>query len=486
MMRRFPSFYPVTWSLPMLGLILILGITGPLAAADSAAGSSDSDAVRVRTLDNGMRVLVKVDRRAPVAVSQVWYAVGSSYEPEGLTGISHVLEHMMFKGTETLGPGEFSERIARAGGRDNAFTGRDYTAYYQRIANDRLELCLRLEADRMRNLRLDPEQVEREIRVVQEERRLRVEDDPKALTREQFRATAFLTSPYRQPVIGWMDDLESLKTEALERWYAKWYAPNNAALVVVGDVDPEHVFALAEEYFGSYQPSDLPARPEPVESPQYGPRRVTVRVPAEVPYLTMGFKIPTLRTAESKTESYALAVLASVLDGGESARLPTRLVRKQELTTSVSAGSDGFARLDSLFSLSAIPREGVSPEALETALWRELEALKQEPIDPKELDRVKAQVVAEDVYDRDSLFYQGMLLGFVETVGLDRSEVIDAYVDNIQAVTAEQVQAVARKYLDRDRMTMAILEPRPAEEESEPTDRAVSGAAPKADSDRGS
>ncbi|NIP72362.1 MAG: insulinase family protein [Gammaproteobacteria bacterium] len=411
------------------------------------------------TLDNGLKLLVREDHRAPVVVSQVWYKVGSSYEHNGITGISHVLEHMMFKGTEKHAPGEFSRIIAANGGRENAFTGRDYTAYFQQLEESRLEVSFRLEADRMRNLLLPKDELAKEVQVVMEERRLRTEDDPQSITYERFNAAAFVTSPYRNPVIGWMQDLEQLRLEDLQHWYRRWYAPNNATVVVVGNVDPDEVLALARKHFGPLSAEAVQPPRRVVEVPQRGVRRIVVQAQARLPYLVMGYKAPVLTTAEREWEPYALEVLAGILDGGDSARLPSEVVRAG-VAARAGAGYDANARLETLFLLDATPANGQGLDAVEQALNQQIRRLKQEPVGEQELARVKAQVVADDVYQRDSVFYQAMQIGMLETVGLgwQRGE---EYVERIRAVTAEQVQEVAKKYLQEDRLTVAVLDPQP-------------------------
>ncbi len=411
-------------------------------------------------LDNGMKLLVKEDHRAPVVVSQVWYKVGSSYEHDGITGISHALEHMMFKGTKKHPGGEFSRIVSENGGRENAFTGRDYTSYYQQLERSRLAISIELEADRMRNLTLPPEEFAKELKVVQEERRLRTEDNPESMTHEQFSAAAFVTSPYHHPVIGWMSDLEAMEVDDLKRWYRSWYAPNNATLVVVGDVNPAAVHKLARKHFGALKPGDVPALKPRREITQTGERRVTVKAPAQLPYVVMGYKVPALRTANDPEEAYALEVLAGVLDGGDSARIPTRLIRDASIAASAGAGYSLYARLDDLFILDGTPAPGHDVAELEQALRREVQRLHDEPVTAEELDRIKTQVIAADVYQRDSVFYQAMQIGMLETVGLDW-RLADAYVDRIRAVTAEQIRAVARKYLTPDRLTVAVLDPLP-------------------------
>ena len=414
--------------------------------------------VHETTLSNGMKVLVKEDHRAPVVVSQVWYKVGSSYEDNGITGVSHVLEHMMFKGTEKHGAGEFSRIIAENGGSENAFTGRDYTAYFQQLEKSRLPISFQLEADRMRNLTLPQEEFSKEVEVVMEERRLRTEDNPSALTVEQFYATAFVSSPYHNPIIGWMNDLKNLNVDDLKTWYGRWYAPNNATLVVVGDVEAQAVFKLAEQYFGKLTPSEVRTlKPRP-EIPQLGERSITVKAPAKLPYMLMGYKVPVVNTATEEWEPYALEMLTGILSGSGSARFPRELVREKQIAAGVTAGYDLFARQEDLFVIDATPAEGHSIEELRSAIEEQIARIKAEVVSEEELARIKAQVVAHKVYEQDSVFYQAMQMGLLETVGLGW-EKLDEYPDRIRAVTAEQVQAVARKYLVNDSLTVAILEP---------------------------
>lgn len=409
---------------------------------------------------NGMKVLVKEDHRAPVVVSQVWYKVGSSYEPEGITGISHVLEHMMFKGTAKHPAGEFSRIIAENGGRENAFTGKDYTAYFQQLEKSRLEVSFEMEADRMRNLTLPEKEFKKEVAVVMEERRMRTDDDPSELTSEKFYATAFTNNPYHHPIIGWMKDLQSLKVDDLKAWYKKYYSPNNAALVVVGDVNAEEVFELAKKYFGDIEPSDIPALEIKVDEPQKGERRVSVKAPAQLPYMVMGYKVPSFKTAKESWEPYALDVLSYVLSGGGSSRFSKSLVREQQIAASADTGYSLFSRLDEVFLIDGTPAAGYSVAQLESAIEKEIKKIKNEPVEQKELERIKAQVVAGKVYEKDSVFYQAMQIGMLETVGLDW-RLSDEYLNQIRALTPQQIQQVARKYLVKDTLTVAVLEPQP-------------------------
>ncbi|OUR74457.1 peptidase M16 [Methylophaga sp. 41_12_T18] len=419
-------------------------------------------------LENGLKLIVKEDHRAPVAVSQVWYKVGSSYEHNGITGISHQLEHMMFKGTENLGPNEFSQIIAANGGRENAFTGRDYTAYFQTLEKDRIEVSFRLEAERMRKLKIDGAELLKERDVVSEERRMRTDDNPKSLLREAFNATAFVNSPYHHPVIGWMSDINNYEVDDLNDWYQKWYAPNNATVVVVGDVEPQAIYELAQQYFGPLKPEAIATLKPQIEVEQRGLRSIKVKAPAELPYFMMGWKVPVVKTAEISWEPYALEVLAAVLDGGSSARFARQLVRGDEIAASVGAGYGLFSRLQDLFVIAGTPAKGNTVDELKLAVREQLNELKQQVITPQELARVKTQVVANAVYERDSVFYQAMQIGMLDTIGIDW-HLGDEYVDNVKLVTAEQVMAVAKKYFIDDSLTEAELVPVSVNKEAEMT-----------------
>ena len=428
---------------------------------------ADNGAVQQKILSNGMKIVVKQDKRAPVAVSQVWYKVGASYEPGGITGISHMLEHMMFKGTQRYPAGEFSRIIAENGGQENAFTGSDYTAYFQTLESSRLEISFKLEADRMRNLDLKAEELQKELQVVTEERRMRTDDQPRAKLQEQFNAMAFANSPYQNPVIGWPSDIANYQVDDLKAWYQQWYAPNNATLVVVGDVSAESVFNLAEQYFAGLQPSVIkPLKPQD-EMEQRGARKITVKAPAKLPYLMMGYKVPVLKTAKPEWEAYALEVLAGVLDGGNSARLKSHLVRGKQIAVSASAGYDMASRMPELFLLEATPAEGQTVFDLEYALKDEVYQLQNELISQEELSRIKAQVLANEVYQKDSNFYQAMQIGLLETVGLGWQKG-ENYVNEVNQISAEQVREVARKYLIEDHLNVAYLDPQPITEPPKP------------------
>jgi zinc protease len=455
----------MTWRFHLLALLLA-GATALPAAAQ----------VHEHRLDNGLRILVKEDHRAPVVVAMVWYNAGSMDEVTGTTGVAHVLEHMMFKGTVQVPPGEFSRTLARAGGRDNAFTNRDATAYHQQLHRSQLPLALRLEADRMENLRLTQEEFGREIRVVMEERRMRTEDQPRSLLYEAFLATVYAVHPYRTPVVGWMQDLRNMTVDDARRWYQTWYAPNNATLVVVGDVAAQEVFGEARKWFGPLAAHALPQRRPQEEPPQRGTRRVEVGAPAELPYLLMGWHVPVLRNGAEDGDAYALWILAAALDGSDAARLPRELVRSARLVVSANAGYDPVNRGPGLFVLSAIPSSGRRVEEVEAALRAQLERVAREGLSAEELARTKRQALAARIFQRDSMYAQAMDIGVLTNAGLP-PDFTDTQVQRLQEVTAEQVQAVALKYFGDDNLTVAVLRPQPLPAGARPAAREAAPAA---------
>ncbi len=440
---------------------LIFMLIMPLTAFANAA-------IQEFKLDNGLKLIVQEDHRSPVVVSQVWYRAGSLDEVNGKTGVAHVLEHMMFKGTKNVPSGQFSRLVAAAGGKENAFTSTDYTCYYQQLEKSHLPLSFKLEADRMANLQLTKDDFDKEIKVVMEERRWRTEDKPQSKVYEAFQGVAYRTHPYSRPVVGFMNDLENMTVEDAREWYHNWYAPNNATLVVVGDVKAQDVYALAKQYFGKLSPKALPARKPQIEPEQIGERRVVIKAPAKLPYLLMGYHVPPLLNPESDWEPYALEVLAGVLSGNAAARLNQALVRDTRLAIDVDAGYDLLSRgHQSLFSLDGTPSEGKTVADLEAALLQQIEKVKQSGVTVEELDRVKAGVIAADVYQRDSMFYQGMQLGAIETIGFPW-QILQDYPNKIRTVTPEQVQAVAKKYLLKDNLTIATLDPQPLDPNAKP------------------
>jgi zinc protease len=424
----------------------------------------------VFTLANGMTLIVQPDRRAPTAVHMLWVRVGSMDEVDGTTGVAHVLEHMLFKGTHQLAEGEFSRRVAALGGRENAFTSRDVTAYHQQVPADRLEEVMRLEADRFANNHWSDEVLARELAVIQEERRQRVDESPQAQLYELFNATAWVAHPYRRPIIGWQSDLASLTPSDVRDFYRRWYRPANAAVVVAGDVDVAQVRAWAERHYGQIAAAPVPARKPQTEPAQHGARRVVFRGRTQQPLLFLGYRAPTLAhpTAEDtdSRDALALVLLAGVLDGHSAARLERALVQGRpagaavgpRLADSVGAGFDVDGRGPALFLLTATPVKGVPPERLEAALKAEVQRVAREGVSAAELQRVKHQWAAAEVFQRDSLFAQARELGSHWAQGwpVDASATL---LQRLNAVTPEQVQAVARRYFDDDRMTAGLLLP---------------------------
>ncbi len=411
-------------------------------------------------LDNGLKLLVKEDHRAPVAVAMVWYKVGSSDEPGGLTGISHALEHLMFKGTPTYPLGVFSKTIAGIGGQENAFTSTDYTAYFEKIAAEHLPTSLALEADRMQHLLLDEAEFTKEMKVIQEERRLRTDDNPQALTLERFLAAAHLSAPYHHPVIGWMDDIKNLTVSDVRRWYQQFYAPNNATVVVVGDIDAKAVLALVKKQFGTLKSQPPVERKQQTEPPELGKKMLKVKAPANIPILLQGYTVPSLNTAagEYANDPYVLEIIAALLDAGDNGRFTERLIRGKEKASSIGVEYNLYTRYQTQFIIFGAPTATNTLDELSEHITNELNQLKEKPVSETELKRVKTQLIAQKIFERDSVFGQAMELGLLETVGLGW-QTTESYEDRIRAVTADQVQAVAKRYFDDDRMTEAHLLP---------------------------
>lgn len=445
----------------MLKHRIMLLLSGLLLASTLQANPYET------TLKNGLRVVVKEDHRAPVVAHMVWYRIGSMDEVDGTSGVAHLLEHMMFKGTPKVGPGEFSKRVAAAGGRDNAFTSRDYTAYFQQIPREKLGEMMALEADRMRHLNVAPNEFAQEIKVVMEERRLRTEDQPQSLLFEQTNAVAFQAHPYRRPIIGWMGDLENMTAKDAKAWYQQWYVPNNATLVVSGDVNHQEVFRLAAKYYGSIPMRALPVRKSLVEPEQKGIRRVTVKGPAELPVLLMGWKVPKVEKVDGSVDPFALSMLAAILDGHDAARLTRNLVREQQVAISVGADYSNLSRGPAMFYLYGSPAEGKTPEALEKALRQELARIAQDGVTEAELKRAKAQLIAGQTYKLDSVFGQAMEIGAMEVQGLAYKD-IAALQARLEKVTGEEIQDVARRYFNDDQLTIGVLDPQPMDHKPAP------------------
>ena len=422
-------------------------------------------------LDNGLTVIVKPDRRAPTAVHMLWVRVGSMDEVDGASGVAHVLEHMMFKGTDKLQPGEFSRRVAALGGRENAFTSMDYTGYYQQVPANRLGDVMALEANRFAHSRYSDEEFAKELEVVKEERRSRTEDNPRALMFEQLRATTFIASPYRRPVIGWMGDLESLTAQDARDFFQRWYTPANAAVVVVGDVDPQQVLALAEQHYGGIASHAVPARKPRPEPEQRGLRRIEVKAPAEQALVALAFRVPqmtSLQPSPDNDDALALTVLSAVLDGYSGARLDRALTQGPDrVADSASAGNGLLGRGPQTFSLVGVPAAGKTAAQVEAALREQVARIAKEGVSEAELNRVKTQWVASEVYKRDSVMGQAQELGhyWIQGLPLDADAQL---IERLRGVTAAQVQAVAQKYFGDDQLTVATLLPQPRDPNARP------------------
>ena len=421
------------------------------------------------SLPNGLTVIVKPDRRAPTAVHMLWVRVGSMDEVDGSSGVAHALEHMMFKGTARLAPGEFSRRVAALGGRENAFTARDYTGYYQQIPADRLEDVMQLEADRFQSNQWADEEFAKEIEVVKEERRLRTEDSPRAILYESMNAAVFLASPYRRPIVGWMNDLDAMTPADVREFYRRWYAPANAAVVVAGDVDVAQVRRWAEKYYGPIAARPLPPRKPRLEPLQAGVRRIDVKAPAEQAYVALAFKVPGLTAsaltaatpAAADEDALALTVLAAVLDGYSGARLDRALTQGVDRVADSAGAYNGlWGRGPQIFTLDGVPVNGKTAEQVEAGLRAQIARVAQGGVSEAELNRVKTQWVASEVYKLDSVFNQARALGsnWALDLPLDAGERL---VERLRQVTAEQVRSVAARYFGDDQLTVATLRPQP-------------------------
>jgi zinc protease len=432
--------------------------------ASTSAATAAAPGPQQFTLANGMTLIVQPDRRAPTAVQMVWVRVGSMDEVDGTSGVAHALEHMMFKGTKDIKPGEFSRRVAQLGGQENAFTTRDYTGYYQQIPVGSLEQVMKLESDRFANNQWPDDEFKREIEVVKEERRLRTEDQPRALLGEQQNAAIFMASPYHRPVVGWMSDLDAMTPDDARDFHKRWYVPANAVLVVAGDVDVAKVRALAEKYYGVIPSRAVPARKPRVEPVQRGIRRLEFKAPAEQAYVSLAYRVPQLANIDdTNSDSWALVVLSAVLDGYAGARLDRALTQGPDRVADSAGAYSGFiGRGPQLFVLDGVPSHGKSAEVVEAALRAQVARIAKDGVGEAELARVKTQWVASETYKRDSVMAQARELGsnWVQGLPLDASERI---VARLQAVTAAQVQAVAAKYFGDDQLTVATLRPLPLE-----------------------
>ena len=409
-----------------------------------------------KTLDNGLKVIVREDARAPVVVTQLWYKVGSVDEEAGKTGLSHVLEHMMFKGTPAVPSGEYSKRITAMGGELNAYTNRDETVYYQTVAKQHLPEVLQMEADRMVNLGFSNKDYVNELEVVKEERRLRTDDSPSGRLYEKLYQTAFTTSGNKSPIIGSMDDLTHMTGDDARAWYRKWYAPNNATMVIVGDVNAKQAIKQVENAFGALKPSALPSRALPAEPKQTQARQAEVSAPSELPIVALGYQVPQLKNINDKLP-YALDTLADVLDGNAASRMEKNLVRAKPIALSAGASYSLLTRADTVFVLSGAPAQGVSVPQLIAALKGEVADIAKNGVSEEELARIRNQRAASETYAKDSMATQASLMGDLESKGFGYQDE-DEMRRRLNAVTAAEVQQAAQ-FLSDETVTQVILKP---------------------------
>jgi zinc protease len=451
----------------LAGLLIVVGIlvAQTPARASTAVSPGASPTAQQFTLSNGMTLIVRPDRRAPTVAHMLWVRVGSMDEVDGTSGVAHVLEHMMFKGTPSLKPGEFSRRMAALGARENAFTSRDATAYHQQLPADKLEAVMRLEADRFANNQWADEEFVRELEVVKEERRQRTEESPRARMFEALNAMVFQANPYRRPVIGWMSDLDAMTPDDARAFYRQWYVPANAAVVIAGDVDVDQVRSLAEKHYGGIPARAVPARKPREEPEQVGPRRMEYRAAVDQSLVSLVYKVPRWTGGETASDQDALAltVLSAVLSGYSGARLERALVQGsgtggKRIADSAGASYGLMGRGPQLFSLSAVPATGVTPEMAAGALKAEVQRVAREGIGQAELKRVITQWTAGEVYQLDSVFNQARELGSYWINGMD-IHTGDRLMQRLRSVTPAQVQSVAQRYFSEEQLTTAVLVP---------------------------
>ena len=466
--RPFCRYLPAEWVSKRFAQLLLLCavVLAPICNAQSQGEGSSTYRYK---LANGMELIVLPDHRAATVVHMVWVRVGSIDEVDGTSGVAHAIEHMMFKGTPRVGVGEFSKRVAALGGRENAFTNQDFTGFFQQIPATRLEAVMRLEADRFEHNSWADLEFKKEIEVIKEERRMRTDDVPRSLLNEQVNAVQFTASPYRRPVIGWMNDLDAMTADDVRHFHSTWYKPNNAAVVVVGDVEPLAVKKLAEQIYARIPSAKLPIRKPRLEPEQTGLRRLSVKAPAEQAFLIMSWKVPGYKADPSSAEhqdALALQMLSAVLDGYSGARLDKNLTQGEHpLADEVGAEYTFSGRGPQVFQLQAVPASGQNMDQLESALKAQIKLIADQGVSEAELRRVKAQWIAAAVYKRDSLFNQAQEIGsyWIEGLPLDTN---DRLIKELSSITPEQVQRVAKTYFIDDHLTVGTLVPLPMNTEA--------------------
>lgn len=442
-----------------LGTILICLSSSQLQAQTIEKAKSElTPSTFETTLKNGLKVIIREDHRAPMVMTQIWYKVGSADESGNTLGISHVLEHMMFKGTSKVPNDEFTRLSRIYGGSINAATFTNYTNYYQLYPKAYFPMALELEADRMSNLLLRQQDFEPEIKVVMEERRQRTEDNPRSRAFERFKWISYPTSHYRQPVIGHMKTLNNIQLNDVKQWYKTWYTPNNAILVIVGDVESEQALLQVQKYFADTPSRVTPQRNDVHEFEHLGYRHMEINTDVQVPNLYMTWNVKSLASAINPQDAYALTIIRSLLDSGISSRLQDRLVRDRKLLTSVSVSYDPYNRGDSLFSISALPANGVSFEDAQKAIQAEVDALKTEDIPKHELERITTRFVSNLIYNQDNIAGQAKMIGNLEVNGLSY-RLMDELPKYYENVSMSDIQRVANSYFIRENLSTLYLAP---------------------------
>ncbi|RKG44623.1 insulinase family protein [Acinetobacter sp. WCHAc060007] len=436
--------------------LLSTTVIGSITHADSR--SQLSRTTFETTLKNGLKVIIREDHRSPMVMTHIWYKVGSSDESGNLLGISHVLEHMMFKGTNKVPNDEFTRLIRLYGGSINAATFTNYTNYYQLYPKTYFPMALELEADRMSNLKLKQSDFEPEIKVVMEERRQRTDDNPRSWAFERFKWLAYPTSHYRQPVIGYMKNLQNIQLDDLKRWYKTWYAPNNAILVIVGDVNAEQALLQVQKYFGDIPSQKQPSRNDVLEFERPGYRHLELSNNVQIPNLYMAWNVHSLSSAKNPQDAYVLNIIRNLLDSGISSRLQERLIRDKKILTTLSVSYDPYNRGDSLFSISAMPASGVSLTDAQKAIQAEIDLLKNELIDATEMDRIRTKFIANMIYNQDDIAGQAKTIGNLEVNDLS-FRLMDELPRHYENVSPQDVQKVANTYFVRDNLTTMYLTP---------------------------
>ncbi|MCI4626211.1 MAG: insulinase family protein [Candidatus Magnetoovum sp. WYHC-5] len=440
-------------SIPLVMIFLLSAcVTTGLETGQLQPYSLSGTEVQEHVLNNGLKVLMIEDHKSPVATFQIWYKVGSRRESAGKTGLSHYLEHAMFKGTPKYSSKEFSKIIQQNGGIDNAFTTKDYTMYYQTLISDRIGLSIDMESDRMTNLLLSPKEVSAEKNVIMEERRLRYEDDPQSLLFEKVTAEAITVHPYGTPVIGWMKDIQSIERDDLFNYYKTFYSPENAFIVVAGDIDPQTTIANIKQYFEKIPKVEVPQASIPQQPKQTAYKEFTLKKQAELPFILIAYQAPSI----PDKDSYALEILTAIFSG-KSGRLYQSLVKDKELALDSFAYYNGFYKDPYLYYFGATVKPGKDTQALKAALFAEIDAIKSSPPTERELQKAKNKITSDFIMGLDSTFFQGQVLGMFEIIGDWKMK--DTYIEEINNVTVADVLLVADKYFSKDSSTVGILIP---------------------------